>query len=194
MAHVLVVLAPGAEEIETMTVADVLVRAGQQVTIASAGDARVVMGSRGLPLAAHVMLDEALAPGADGKAPAYDVVYLPGGNGSAAVCRSDPRIQDLAAAQLASGKRLAIICASVTALVPRKLGAGRTVTSYPGVRKDVEPHVASWLDQPVVVDRNLITSQGPGTAIPLGLTLARQLAGESTAASVAAAMLTSMPP
>lgn len=193
MAHILVVLAPGAEEIEIMTVADVLVRAGQQVTIASAGEALVVTGSRGLPLAAHVMLDDALAS-VGGRAPTFDVVYLPGGNGSAAVCRSDPRIQELAATQLASGRRLAIICASVTALVPRKLGVGRQVTSYPGVRKDVEPHVAAWLDQPVVVDRNLVTSQGPGTAMPLGLTLARQLAGESTAASVAAAMLTSMPP
>jgi 4-methyl-5(b-hydroxyethyl)-thiazole monophosphate biosynthesis len=186
MASVLVVLAPGAEEIETVTVADVLVRAGQQVTVASAGPATVVQGSRGIPLAAHTLLDQV-------RAQAFDLVYLPGGNGSAKVCREDPRIQDLAATQLQSGRRLAIICASVTALAPRRLGQGRRVTSYPGVRAEVEPHVAAWLDQPVVVDGNLTTSQGPGTALALGLTLARQLAGEDTARTVAAAMLTSLP-
>jgi DJ-1 family protein len=186
VAKVLVVLAPGAEEIETVTVADVLVRAGQQVTVASTADL-VVTGSRGLPLAAHQRLDAAAL------AATWDLVYLPGGMGSAAVCREDARVQELAARQLASGRRLAIICASVTALVPRKLGAGRSVTSYPGVRPEVEPHVAAWRDQPVVVDGNLVTSQGPGTALALGLTLARQLAGEEAAANVASAMLTRLP-
>jgi 4-methyl-5(b-hydroxyethyl)-thiazole monophosphate biosynthesis len=186
MPSVLVVLAEGAEEIETVTVADVLVRAGQQVTVASAGKGTVVTGSRGIPLAAHTMLDQV-------REQAFDLVYLPGGMGSAKACREDARIQDLAGAQLQSGRRLAIICASVTALAPRKLGQGRRVTSYPGVRAEVEPHVGAWLDQPVVVDRNLVTSQGPGTALALGLTLARQLAGDDTARSVAQAMLTSLP-
>jgi 4-methyl-5(b-hydroxyethyl)-thiazole monophosphate biosynthesis len=186
MGSVLVVLAPGAEEIETVTVADVLVRAGQQVTVASAGEGTVVIGSRGIPLAAHTSLDQA-------RRQAFDVVYLPGGMGSAKVCREDARIQDLAGEQLRSDRRLAIICASVTALVPRGLGKGRRVTSYPGARPEVEPHVAAWLDQPVVIDGNLVTSQGPGTAMALGLTLARQLAGDETARAVAKAMLTSCP-
>ncbi|MBA2480986.1 MAG: DJ-1/PfpI family protein [Planctomycetes bacterium] len=186
MAKVLVVLAPGAEEIEIMTVADVLVRAGQQVTVASTAGT-VVTGSRGLPLAAHRELDPTTL------AAAWDLVYLPGGNGSAAICRDDARIQDLAARQLSEGRLLAIICASVTALVPRGLGRGRSVTSYPGVRDQVEPHVGAWRDQPVVIDGNLITSQGPGTALALGLTLARQLAGEEAAANVAKAMLTRLP-
>jgi DJ-1 family protein len=188
MAQVLVVLAPGAEEIEAITVADVLVRAGQHVTIASTADTLVVNGSRDLPLAAHTTLDAVLREGRT-----FDLVYLPGGNGSAAVCREDERVQKLAAEQLAAGRRLGIICASVTALLPRGLGKGRTVTSYPGVRAQVEPHVAAWVDQPVVIDGNLVTSQGPGTALALGLTLARQLAGVEAATIVANAMLTRMP-
>jgi 4-methyl-5(b-hydroxyethyl)-thiazole monophosphate biosynthesis len=186
MASVLVVLAPGAEEIEMVTVADVLVRAGQQVAVASTTTEPVVTGSRGIPLAAHTLLDRI-------RKQSFDVIYLPGGMGSAKTCREDPRVQDLAQQQLEAGRRLAVICASVTALIPRGLGRSREVTSYPGVRAEVEPQVKAWLDRPVVVDGTLITSQGPGTAMALGLTLARQLAGDETARTVASAMLTTLP-
>lgn len=182
MADVLVVLAPGAEEIETVTVADVLVRAGQQVVVAATADIPVVRGSRGIPLAAHTLLDAV-------RGRRFDLVYLPGGGGSAAVCRDDPRVQDLAEAQLAAGRTLAVICASPIALVPRRLCAGRRLTSFPGVRAQVEPHAAAWLDQPVVVDGPLITSQGAGTALALALRLASLFAGDPVAAQVAKDML-----
>jgi 4-methyl-5(b-hydroxyethyl)-thiazole monophosphate biosynthesis len=186
MADVLVVVAPGAEEIETMAVADVLVRAGQQVTMASASAELMVLGSRGLPLAAHCSLDSCLTR-------PFAVVYLPGGMGSAKTCREDPRIQSLMARQLREQRLLAVICASVTALIPQGLAATSQVTSFPGVRSQVEPHVRAWRDQAVVEDGNLITSQGPGTAISLGLVLARRLSDAATAAGVAAAMLVEMP-
>jgi 4-methyl-5(b-hydroxyethyl)-thiazole monophosphate biosynthesis len=186
MSDCLVVLAPGAEEIETMAVADVLVRAGQQVTIASLAPELVVPGSRGLPLAAHCLYDA--VAGRD-----FDLIYLPGGLGSAKACREDDRVQERMARQLASGRLLAIICASVTALVPRRLGAQAVVTSFPGVRASVEPHVRAWRDAPVVEDGQLITSQGPGTAIALGLVLARRLAGAEAAHQVATAMLVPSP-
>lgn len=178
MGDILVVLAPGAEEIETLTVADILVRAQQRVTVASTAAVPVVAGSRGLPLAAHGLLDAAL--GRD-----YDCVYLPGGMGSATTCRDDPRVQDLAERQLASGRLLAVICAAPIALVPRRLAAGRALTSYPGVRDQVAPHARAWLDQPVVIDGNLVTSQGAGTALALALALARLLAGDEVARRIA---------
>ena len=182
MATVLVVLAPGAEEIETITVADVLVRAGQQVVIASTTALPQVLGSRGLPLGAHTTLD--LVRERD-----FDLVYLPGGMGSATTMRDDARVQALAARQLASGRTLAIICASAIALVPNGLGKGRRVTSFPGVRAQVEPHVGAWVDQAVVEDGNLVTSQAAGTAMALGLTLARRLAGGEISAKLAQDML-----
>lgn len=186
MATVLVVLAPGAEEIETVTVADVLVRAGQQVLIASAGDTTIVKGSRGITLGAHTMLDLVAER-------SFDLVYLPGGMGSATACRDDQRIQQIAEQQLATGRLLGVICASAIALVPRGLAAGRTLTSYPGVRAQVEPHAAAWLDQPVVEDRTLITSQGPGTAMALALRLAALLAGSDIASKVAKDMISAAP-
>ena len=169
-----------------MAVGDVLVRAGQSVTVASSSQDLVVPGSRGLPLAAHCRLPETTGR-------SFALLYLPGGMGSATTCSEDPRIQDLLQARLAAQQPVAIICASVLALLPRHLGQGRHVTSFPGVRAKLEGHVASWRDQAVVEDGALVTSQGPGTAISLGLVLARRLAGQATAATVAAAMLVAMP-
>jgi protein deglycase len=182
MADVLVVLAPGAEEIEAVTVPDILVRAKQRVVVASTAPNPVVIGSRGLPLAAHCLLDEVLMRD-------FDLVYLPGGMGSATTCRDDVRIQDLAERQLKAGHHLALICAAPIALVPRKLCAGRTVTSFPGVRSQVEPHAKAWVDQRVVVDGHLITSQAAGTALALALVLAKLLAGDALAKHIAADVL-----
>lgn len=182
MPSCLVVLAPGAEEIEYITVCDVLVRAGVEVLSASAGEAPMVRGSRGIPLAAHAMLDLV-------RARTFDAVYLPGGVKSAEQHRDDPRIQDLAETQLASGRLLAVICAAPIALVPRRLCTGRRVTSHPGSRAVVEPAAGAWLDQPVVEDGNLITSQAAGTTMALALTLARRLAGPEVAVRVARDML-----
>lgn len=186
MPTALVVLAPGAEEIEAITVPDLLVRAGTSVTVAALADVPVVKGSRGLPLAAHGTWE--ILQGRT-----FDVVYLPGGLGSAQACRDDARVQDLAEAQLAAGRLLAVICATPIALVPRALCRGRRLTSFPGVRAEVEPHAAAWLDQPVVVDGNLVTSQAAGTTMALALTLVRLLHGDQAAASVAAAIKAPLP-
>ena len=182
MALALVIVAPGAEEIETIAVADVLVRGGHAVTMASATALTTVLGSRGLPLTAHTRFDDVAHL-------SFDVVYLPGGKGSAETCRDDQRLQDLAERQLTSGRCLAVICAAAIALVPRRLCAGRRVTSFPGVRSEIEPHCAAWVDERVVVDGNLITSQGAGTAIELGLMLVALLGTPAAADHVATTML-----
>jgi DJ-1 family protein len=186
MARALVVLAPGAEEIEAVTVGDVLVRAGVAVIIASTTAATLVLGSRGIPLGAHTLLDQVLSE-------RFDLVYLPGGKGSAVVCRDDPRIQDLAEAQLRSGRLLGVICAAPIALVPRGLCAGRQVTSFPGVRDQVEPFAGAWIDEPVVIDGALLTSQGPGTSLPFALRCASLLASSDIASQVARDMLWTAP-
>lgn len=185
MTRVLVVLAPGAEEIETITVADVLVRAGCEVLVAHAAEA-VCAGSRGIPLCGHCPLDAVLDQD-------FDLVYLPGGMGSAEYCRDDPRIQNLAERQLAADRYLAVICACPIALVPRGLSTGRNLTCYPALQETMTQAGATWHDQAVVIDGKLITSQGPGTAMALALTLARILAGDDTAAEVASAMLITLP-
>ncbi|MHC5067691.1 MAG: DJ-1 family glyoxalase III [Planctomycetota bacterium] len=186
MANVLIVLCPGAEEIETVTVADVLVRAGCTVTIAGSTGAGLIDGSRGIPLGATVSLD-------DVRADDYDCVYLPGGMGSAETCRDDVRIQTLIEKRLSNNRLLAIICAAPIALIPSDRARGRRLTSYPAVAEQLTAAGATWCDQAVVEDGTLITSQGPGTACALALTLAARLRGEDVAADVAAAMLAPLP-
>lgn len=181
MPNCLVILNPGAEEIETLTVADILCRAGIEVTIAASAETTVA-GSRGLPLSASTNLAEAAAQ-------PWDVIYLPGGSGSAEYARDTAAVQDLIQEQLASGRIMAIICASAMALIPRGLGKDKRITCYPALRETLEPEVAAWIDEPVVWDGNLVTSQGPGTAMALGLSLAAKLTDATTAEQVAKDML-----
>lgn len=186
MSEILIVLAPGAEEIETITVADVLVRAGCAVTLAATGDDLVTAGSRGIPLAAHVTLDSVI----DRR---FDLIYLPGGMGSAETCRDDARIQGLMRRQLDEDRWLALICAAPISLLPQGLGRGRRVTSYPAMRAQIEPEVGVYVEDPVAIDGCLITSRGPGTAMILALSLVRILIDPAASTRVAAEMLLEYP-
>lgn len=183
MPNCLVILNPGAEEIETLSVADILCRAGVEVTIAASAE-HTVAGSRGLPLSASTSLSEA------SKHP-WDAIYLPGGFGSAEYARDNAAVQEVIETQLASGRIMAIICASPMALIPRGLGKGKRITCYPALRETLEPEVGEWVDEPVVWDGNLVTSQGPGTAMALGFSLAAHLTDAATAEQVAKDMLIS---
>jgi protein deglycase len=185
MARILIIVAPGAEETETMTVADILVRAGQEVTIAGVQGTRFA-GSRGLPMAADIELDSVQHGD-------FDLVYLPGGLPQAEACRDDERIQAIIGQRLAAEQPLAIICASPIALLPQGLAKGRRLTCFPGMRDKLEAGGAQWQNQAVVQDGQLCTSQGPGTAMAFGLHLAMLLAGEEVARTVAEQMLVSYP-
>ncbi len=182
MAEALVVLAPGAEEIEFCTVPDILVRAGIRVTVAATTAVPMVEGSRGLPLAAHTVLDR--LPAVD-----WDLVFLPGGAGSARTCRDDARIQSLVAARITGGRLLACVCAAPTALIPGGHARGRRLTSFPAVRADLEAAGAAWIDQAVVQDGALVTGQSAGTTLALALRLAALLVGADTARTIAAQII-----
>ncbi len=185
MPDVLVIVPPGAEEIETMAVADILVRGGCTVSLAMT-DSLVQRGSRNLPMAGDLLLDECLSSTAD-------AIFLPGGMPAAEYHSQDERIQDLISAQLMAERWLAIICASPLALLPRGLAANRRLTSYPSLSKRFADQ-GQWIDAPVVIDRPLITSQGPGTAIDLGLHLVAALVSTQVASEVASALLTTYTP
>ena len=179
---VLIVLAAGAEEIETITVADLLVRGGCRVAIAGLAGMAAVAGSRGIPLAPQVAFDAVRE--ADCAA-----VYLPGGVGCARACEEDPRVQRLIRDRLARRAWLAVICASPGALVPQGLCAGRRLTSFPAVRERLRAAGAQWVDAPVVIDDRLITSQSAGTAMAMGLTLIGCLRSPQAAEAVAAQII-----
>lgn len=86
--------------------------------------------------------------------------------------------------QDSEGKLIAAICAAPTALLAHKIGLGKSVTSYPAM-KDQLVKDYQYKEEAVVVDGNLITSRGPGTAVPFGLKLAEILTSCEIAKTVA---------
>ncbi len=181
MARTLIIVSDGVEEAEMYVVADILVRANIDVTVAGLEN-QIFKGSRGLPVGAEKIFSKIINE-------TYDLIYLPGGAGQAATMQDNHMVQDMITEQMHSGRLLAIICASPIALIPNKLAQDKKITSSPSYREELIPHVKEWIDAPVVVSGNLITSQGPGTAFELGLTLVETLTDSQTRNSVAQAML-----
>lgn len=178
MASVLVPLAQGCEELEAITVIDLMRRAG--IDVISAGlDDRPVKASRGTVLLPDMVLDEALTRD-------YDMVVLPGGLPGAEHLDNDPRIHTLLKEMAASGRYTAAICAAPRVLANSGLLEGRRVTSFPGVLDAVSG--IEYSTQAVVEDGNVITSRGPGTAMDFALALIERLVGKAKRDEVEAAL------
>jgi len=170
MASVLVPLAHGCEELEAVTVVDLLRRAGIEVVTAGLDD-RPVQASRGMVLLADMTLEEALQR-------EYDMVVLPGGLPGADHLRDDARIIGLLRQMAAAGRYTAAICAAPRVLAHAGLLDGRRATSYPGALDAAAVPGLEYLDQAVVADDQVVTSRGPGTAMDFALELIEILAGK----------------
>lgn len=170
MTSVLIPLAQGCEEIEAVTAIDILRRAGIEVITAglSVGP---VCASRGTVLLPDTVLDDAIQRD-------FDMVVLPGGMPGSAHLKNDARIIGLLQRMAASGKFLAAICAAPMALHAAGLLQDKRVTSFPGVVDEL-PGSHTYSNDSVVVDGNIVTSRGPGTAIDFALTLVELLAGKT---------------
>jgi len=169
MPRVLVPLAEGFEEIEAITVVDLLRRAGIEVHTASLAE-RAVTGSHGITVTADLPLDQV-------RATDYDMIALPGGMPGADHLKQDPRVISLLQQFAHSGRYTAAICAAPGVLAHAGLLEGRAATSYPGfLRADSAPGIR-LREEAVVVDGKVATSRGPGTAMEFGLKLIELLAG-----------------
>jgi 4-methyl-5(b-hydroxyethyl)-thiazole monophosphate biosynthesis len=166
---VLVLLAEGFEEIEAVTVIDVLRRAEIEVQSASLNGTKVT-GSHGIALVADATLD-------DVEEQMFDAVVLPGGMPGARHLRESHAVLNLLRDAAHKGKFVAAICAAPTALDVAGVLKGRRATSYPGH----ELTSADYVEEPVVVDGNIITSRGPGTAFDFSLKLVEKLVGPEVA-------------
>ncbi len=170
MASVLVPLAQGCEELEAVTIVDLLRRAGIEVVTAGL-DEQPVRASRGMLLVPDMTLDEALQKD-------FDMVVLPGGLPGADHLKSDARIIRLLVQMGEADKFTAAICAAPAVLAEAGLLEGRRATSFPGsLETDAIPGL-EYVEQPVVTDGKVITSRGPGTAMDFALELIAVLSGK----------------
>jgi 4-methyl-5(b-hydroxyethyl)-thiazole monophosphate biosynthesis len=177
---VLVPLAPGFEEIEAVTIIDVLRRAGVTVRVVGL-TTRAVTGAHGITLECDGLLDEV-------RTEEFAMLVLPGGMPGTTNLAADGRVLALARALESSGRTVAAICAAPLVLERAGLLGGREVTSYPSVRDKLTS--ARVLATPCVVSSGpVITSQGVGTALEFALTLVAELAGPARARELGAALL-----
>ncbi len=170
MANVLVPLAQGCEELEAVTIIDLLRRAGINVITVGLNE-QPVKASRGTVLIPDTTLDAVMQH-------EFDMIVLPGGLPGADNLNNDPRIHSLLKQMATANKYTAAICAAPKVLATAGLLNGKHATSYPGSMDEIETQDMMYEQQAVVIDGKVITSRGPGTAMDFALTLIEQLAGK----------------
>ena len=180
MARVLVPVADGSEEMETVILVDVLRRAGWDVVLASIQGEGSITGARGvrlLPDACWETLDLL----------SFDILALPGGaGGTKALCENDG-VQEALRIFNIEEMWIGAVCAAPLALHKAGVLENRAFTCYPGTEKEMGRHDRS--DEPVVVDGHIVTSQGPGTAITFALKLIELIDGAEASEQVASGMI-----
>jgi 4-methyl-5(b-hydroxyethyl)-thiazole monophosphate biosynthesis len=179
--NILVPLADGFEEVEAITIIDVLRRADLALTTASLTDDKQVEGLHNVMIQADALLK-------DLKPDDFDAIVLPGGGRGTDNLMKDPRIIETVQSYNAQNKHICAICAAPTVLAAAGVLKGLKATCYPTCAKVLG---SSYAESPVIADNNIITSQGPGTAMLFSLILVHHFAGEESARSVAKAMLSS---
>jgi len=181
MSTVLVPLAQGCEELEAVTIIDLLRRAG--ITVVTAGlDKEPVQASRGVMLIPDTTLDEAIKQ-------SFDMIVLPGGLPGADHLDNDPRIHQLLKDMYQQGKYTAAICAAPKVLANAGLLANKKATCYPGVLDKMSVPHQHFVDAPVIKDGQVITGRGPGTAMDFTLELIETLVGREIRDQVEAGLV-----
>jgi protein deglycase len=177
MKKVLVTLAPGFEEIETITVVDILRRAGAKVTIAATVPG-VIEGSRSIKIAPDDMLETIMEK-------EFDLIFLPGGQPGTENLKNDLRVVKLLQKMQDQEKYISAICAAPTILQKAGIVNNRSITCHPSVKSQFD----TYIDDRVVIDGKLVTSQSPGTAMELALKLVEILLGVDRMKKVNAGVL-----
>jgi 4-methyl-5(b-hydroxyethyl)-thiazole monophosphate biosynthesis len=161
--RVIVPLAEGFEEIEAVSVIDVLRRANIKVDVVGVED-EVVAGRNGV----KILCDKIIS---DVKPEDYDGIVLPGGNPGYKNLESNQQVINIIKTLNSRGKLVAAICASPTILEKIGILEDKKATCYPSLRNKLK----NYVDERVVVDKNVITSQGPGTAVEFALEIVKFL-------------------
>ena len=181
MARVLVPLANGCEELEAVTIIDLLRRAGIEVVTAGLSDGPVT-ASRGVVLLPDRSLEQVIND-------EFDMIVLPGGLPGADNLDADPRIHALLQRLAEQDRYTAAICAAPKVLLNAGLLDGHRATAYPGVIDGLLLANSHLLSDAVVSDGKVVTSRGPGTAMDFALTLIELLMGADRRGDVETALM-----
>lgn len=179
MSKVYVFLADGFEEIEGLTVVDLLRRAKIETVTVSIMEDRLIHGAHGIDVYADVMFEE--PDYADG-----EMLVLPGGLPGTTNLGAHAGLKELMHTYAAQNKRLSAICAAPSVLGQNGFLQGKRATSYPGFEEELKG--AQCVTDRVAVDGTIITSRGLGTAIDFALAIIEVLKGKEDADGIAAAI------
>lgn len=182
MARVLIPLATGCEELEAVTLIDLLRRAGITVVTVSLTEQQQVKASRGVRLVADTTLDRVIHDD-------FDMLVLPGGMPGSTYLNEDPRIHAIIKKLNLNNKAIGAICAAPMVLAHSGLLNGKSATCYPGILNNDEWPEISLKNDAVVIDGNVLTSRGPGTAMDFALTIIEFLADKNTRNTVEAGLV-----
>jgi 4-methyl-5(b-hydroxyethyl)-thiazole monophosphate biosynthesis len=169
MATVLVPLAHGCEELEAVTIIDLLRRA--EINVVTAGlTAGPIKGSHGITIVPDTTIGEAVDQ-------QFDMIVLPGGLPGSDNLNKDMRIREIVKKMSDSKRVIAAICAAPKVFASMGLLIGRKVTAYPGVLENMNIPGVRITGAPVTIDGRIFTSRGPGTAIDFVLAIIEDIAG-----------------
>jgi 4-methyl-5(b-hydroxyethyl)-thiazole monophosphate biosynthesis len=170
MSRVLVPIAKGFEEIEAVSIIDVMRRAGIEVLLAHLDEYSDVEGANGITIKTDLHVSSVSADD-------IDMIVLPGGWDGTYALADDENVQNILKEMDAKGKNIGAICAAPYAL--NKAGVLKpNYTCYPSVEDEIRQEGFLGDKHQVVQDANVMTSRGPGTAICFALAIVKKLAGE----------------
>ena len=183
MAAILLPIAQGFEEVEAVSLIDVLRRGGLAVRVATVDphkDDNLVLGANGITLQADTNIKNVVADD-------FDMILLPGGWENTYTLADNETVQNLLKEFKANNKVIGSICAAAYALKKADV-LGNDYTCYPAAADEVD-HEGYRDDQAVVIDGNIMTSRGPGTALCFGLEIVKRFSGEESYEAVKEGML-----
>ena len=172
----------GSEELEFIAPLDVMRRANLEVDLISANNEDFITSSHNVKILADKKIDEV------NNILDYDAIVIPGGMPGSTLLRDNKKIIEFYQTMYNSGKLVAAICAAPIVLSAAGITDDKEVTSYPGFDKEIN-YKNYNSEKAVVIDKNVITAQGPAVAILFGYEIVNYLLQDNTAEDVKKAML-----
>ena len=176
-------LAPGVEEVEATATVDALRRASIDVVTVAVGDNLQIKGATGQTLVADSLISEINADDADW-------IIIPGGDPGAQNLAANSELKQIVLNHFRKNGLIASICAGpAVVLAPLGVLKGKKATCYPGLGDAINSNGGKYVEQTVVIEPGLITSEGPGTTLPFAIEIIRATKGNQVAESIETGML-----